>query len=208
YDHLLNQAKGLFRLYIDGLAIGLRPGCNYQGRGRPAFLVWLAAMIEVLPELFCDKGHVWMQQAQALIEDCPQDAGRSTPRLFIALHLYLGNLHVPVTVIGPEELVDLAAGLTQLEILNQACHLKRQACQAAEYPAVCQSMWLYLVDSRNASANAGGRHQHEARGIPDFVGKVAIANDTLRDELHIVARCAARCQRKAQSISAILIHDF
>src|SRR5439155_1625224 len=53
-----------------------------------------------------------------------------------------------------------------------------------------------------------GRHQHKARGIPDFIGKVAIAHDTLRDELHIVARRAARCQRKAQSIGPILIHDF
>ena len=77
----------------------LRPGRNYQGRSGPAFLVWLAGTVEMLPDFFRDKGHVWMQQVQALVEDGPQDASRRTPRLFITLHLYLGNLHVPVTVI-------------------------------------------------------------------------------------------------------------
>src|SRR5579859_70098 len=206
-NHLLQQAKVLLGLVVDGRAIGLGPGRDDQGGGRPARRVRLADTVQVLPYLFGDEGHEGVQQAHGLVKHDAQDTSRRAPALFVALHLHFGDFHVPVAVVRPEKLVDLAASLAKLELFDQARHVVCELRQAAEYPAIRQRDRLRLLDGGNTTADASRRQQHEARGVPDFVGEVAIAHDTLRYQPGVVAGRAAGCQREAQRVGAVLIHD-
>ena len=97
-DDLLHKTKLPFRLLIDCLEIRYGPGRDNQSGGGPLPLIRFAATIEILPDLFGNKGHEGMQEAQALVEHGPQDTGRCASRLIIALHLHLGDLDIPVTI--------------------------------------------------------------------------------------------------------------
>src|SRR5579859_1669389 len=112
-----------------------------------------------------------MEEAQALIQQRSQDTGGGAADLLIALHLDLGNLHIPVAIIRPEELVDLATGLTKLEIVDETRHAAGELLEAAEDPAIGQCARLKFVDGRHATADLSSGHQYEARGIPDLVGE-------------------------------------
>ena len=63
-DDLLYETKLLFRLVIDSLDIRLGPGRDNQRGGWPMPQVWFAGTIEILPDLFRDKRHERMQEAQ------------------------------------------------------------------------------------------------------------------------------------------------
>ena len=105
---------------IDSLGIRLGPGRDNQRGGGPTLQVWFAGTIEILPDLFRDKGHERVQEAQALVEYGSQDTSRGLAGCIITLHLHFGSFHVPITVIGPEEFVDLPSRLTKLEVIDQA----------------------------------------------------------------------------------------
>ena len=98
-DDLLYETKLLFRRVIDSLGIRLGPGRDNQRGGGPTLQVWFAGTIEILPDLFRDKGHERVQEAQALVEYGSQDTSRGLAGCIITLHLHFGDLDIPVTVV-------------------------------------------------------------------------------------------------------------
>src|SRR2546428_10835672 len=148
----------------------------------------------MLPDLLGDKGHIGVQETQALIEYSTQDAAGVMTKRFVALHLHFGNLDIPVAIVRPEKIVHLTTSFTQLEIRDQARRIIDQVSQTTEYPAIGQCLRLYFIKCGHTAPNLGSRHQYKARGVPDFVSKVAVANNALRHKFHVVTRRAASCQ--------------
>ena len=68
-----------------------------------------------------------MQQAQANIEDADQGLRGLPMRRFIC-QLFLGDLHIPIREIGPEEFIDLASGFAVLEVLQSSRSTSRTSC--------------------------------------------------------------------------------
>src|SRR2546428_13748888 len=98
----------------------------------------------MLPDLLGDKGHIGVQETQALIEYSTQDAAGVMTKRFVALHLHFGNLDIPVAIVRPEEIVHLTTGFTELELSEQARHVVDQVIQTPENPGIGQGRRLYL----------------------------------------------------------------
>src|SRR5581483_4006282 len=96
-------------------------------------------------DLLRDERHVRVQQAQGAVENLNQRAQRRRSRGGASVaQLNLGDLQVPVAVFAPEEVVDLAACLPELILLDQVGDLRDQAAQTRGDPAVGQRGCLWI----------------------------------------------------------------
>src|SRR5207244_7741691 len=114
----------------------------------------------MLPDLFGHKGHVRVQQTHALIQYCSQNTRGSVTECFSTLHLHLGNLKIPVGKIRPEEIIDLSACFTKLELVNQSRDFFGQLRKATKNPTICQCSRLHLIDSGNTPTNFAASASH------------------------------------------------
>src|SRR5579862_9960336 len=96
--------------------------------------------------------------SQRLIENTAQNLRRSLALRLVA-QLCLGDLDIPVAVFRPEEVIDLAACLAKLIVVNQARDLADQSRAAADDPAVGQRLGLKSAQRRNAATDALGLAQ-------------------------------------------------
>ena len=72
------------------------------------------ALAQMAPQFLGDERRERVQQPQRCIQHTRQHADRLLLR-HLTLHLLLGDLHVPVGKVGPEELVDLPSRFAVLE---------------------------------------------------------------------------------------------
>src|SRR5205814_10498978 len=91
-DDFLNEFRLRFRPFIQKVGTKLRIRCNDNG---------LAAMRKVLPKLFGDERHKWMQQPKRALEHIQQ-------RRLGALGMQLDHFQVPVAELMPEKQVHMA----------------------------------------------------------------------------------------------------
>ena len=103
------------------------------------------------PHLLGDKGREGVQQAQGNIEDARQRIRGACGLVCLPPSLFLlGDLHIPVGEIGPDELVDLPPGLAVLEGLEEPLHIPHQRLQARPDPRIGQSV---VSPGRQATAS-------------------------------------------------------
>jgi len=93
-----------------------------------------AGGLEVTPEFLGHKGCEGVQQAQAGIQHTCQGLGGVESAITAFGQLQLGNFHVPVSKLTPEEVVNLAAGLAVLMNSEQTLHIPHQGLQASPDP--------------------------------------------------------------------------
>src|SRR6266849_284666 len=99
----------------------------------------------MLPDLFGEEGHERVQETHTLVKYRTQNTCGCALGLLITLHLHLGNLHIPVAIVGPEEVMDLATSFTKLEIVDQARHRSCQLLEAASNPTISQRTGLKII---------------------------------------------------------------
>src|SRR5512139_2375849 len=100
----------------------------------------------MIPDLFCHEGHEGMQQAQGYIKYPRQ--GFSGLRLrIVVFELLLGDLHIPVGKVVPDELIDLPSRLAILEVLEKTFGIADQLLEPGPDPAIGESPgggWLTI----------------------------------------------------------------
>src|SRR2546423_668246 len=126
-----------------------------------------------------------MQQPQQSVERFDERLA-SSPRLegILLLECRLNQLKIPVAVLVPDELVDLAGSLIEAVLVEGRIHLADRAIQSAENPAVGKGAIL----GRNSLTWAIEIHQNESGGVPDLVGEVPVALDPFFSQLDVTTR--------------------
>ena len=143
-----------------------------------------------------------------MLEDIRQHVERRVlrTRVFLIVEARFREFDVPVAELIPDELVNHAAGLAELELVEARRDIACRARVAREDPAVSERVVAFLGPIRLVKAFEV--HEHVARCIPDLVREVARALNALPIEAHIVARRVARNEHEAQRIRAVLLDDL
>jgi len=145
-----------------------------------------------------------VQQAQTGIQHAHQSRGGVISAITAFSKLGLGNFEVPIGKLSPEEFIDLPAGFTELIIGEEAVCFADQGIEASPNPGIRQRP---LRSSGGFGRSLGERTDDESAGIPDLVGKIAIAFHFLEAEIAIFAGGGTHQQGKAQCIRAQIFHD-
>ena len=142
-------------------------------RSESAASRWRPQVAAAGPDLLRDVRHVRVEQAQARVEDVDEHGQRRC--LVAGAQADLGDLEVPVAELVPEELLDLAAGLAQLEALHEPVDVAGQALEAREDPAVLGGHRGAARRRRAPATRSAGLEvaEDEAGGVPELVGEVA-----------------------------------
>ena len=171
-----------------------------------------------MPEFFGDERHERRQQAQRALEDADQVAAGCAAVARCRIEARLDQFEVPVAELAPEEVVDHMRGFVEAIGCERVVHLLRDTIEAREDPAVFQSLrWMKptplaasSIGARDARATACGPtiHEEEASGVPDLVGKGAIALGAALGEGDVGTGRSHRGQREAHRIGAVLLDDL
>ena len=155
-----------------------------------------------------------MCQAQDGLQHADQGAPRGTLlRVGPSGDLHLGDLQVPVAELVPDKLVDGVGDIVEPVFLEAPCHLGLGLLQRRGDPAVglaehqiamrrpARLALCFRVLAQPAVV-AFAVHQHEARRVPQFVAKVAIALAALGVEIDIAPERRERSKSEAQRVGA------
>ena len=159
----------------------------------------LAVVRQGLPDLLGDERHERVQELENVRQDIQQHLLRAAGAgLVAAVEAGLRELDIPVAVRVPDEVVDLRRGDADLVLVEVLAHFLRERVELREYPLVLELQrlgQLVFVD--------GEVHHHEARCVPELVGKVAHGAALLNVKAHVVAGAVARDEVEAQSVGAV-----
>mmetsp|Transcript_498 Transcript_498/g.824 ORF Transcript_498/g.824 Transcript_498/m.824 type:complete len:496 (+) Transcript_498:478-1965(+) len=185
------------------LARGFGPGRDHERVPRPG---------QLLPEHLGHVGHERVQQPQAGVEHVHQDAPGHGG--LVGAHAGLGGLDVPVGVLVPEELVDLAARVAQVVRIQGGGDVVGQLVAQRDDVLLRQRQRGKLL-GRHGAAHREGRPllrrevlqvaQDEAPRVPQLVGEVPVGLHLLHAERHVLAGGDARDQRVPQGVRAVLL---
>ncbi len=123
----------------------------------------------------------------------------------LILQSQLGYLDVPVTELPPDEVVHLALGLAEMEILHQMIHTGDHAVHPAQYPAILQRQPVTQRLIRDFTINIA---QYEPRRVPQLVGEVAGGLNLIHAQTDVVPRRGAGREGVSQGISAVLVDQL
>ena len=96
---------------------------------------------QVSPDFFGDEGREGMQQSQGNIKHARQ----RFHCLFFGLsrlHLFLGDFHIPIGKVRPEEFVNFLTSLSVLEVLELPLHVADEGLEFCPDPTVSESPTL------------------------------------------------------------------
>ncbi len=144
-----------------------------------------------------------MQQAQRRVQHEHQVALNRGALFPTRVQAGLGKLDVPVAELVPEEGVQLARNVGELELVVGLVERGHQARQAAEDPAVgrrCRHRFPRL--------EAFQVHVHEARGVAHLVGEVTAADQLVLVELQVLRAGYLHQQAEAHAIGAVILHKL
>ena len=142
-----------------------------------------------------------MQELQNLGQHIEQDLLRAAAeRLVAAVEAGLGQLDVPVAVVVPDKVIDLARGHAQLKVVHVLADFLHHVVQAGEDPLVLQLKGLGQLVLLN-----GEVHHHEARSVPELVAEVAHGFALFNVEAHVVSGGIAGDEVEAQGVGAVAV---
>ena len=160
-------------------------------------------MRQVLPNMFCNEWHKWMQQFKHMTQDCYKQILYSATIAFIsiAIQTRFCKFNVPVAICIPNEIIYGASRFTKLKFIKICSNTCYSFIVFFHNPFVSQCQ---ISLSRNETFIIIRQiHENEFRSIPNFIGKVAVCFYTFHVETHIIARCITCYKCKAQCISTI-----
>ena len=158
-------------------------------------------MRQCLPDLLGDERHEGMNDAEDAVQDVQKDfLNIFLCFLVISVQSGLAQFDIPVAVGIPDEIIDLAGGNAQLEMIHVLADFSGQSIELGKDPAVFQFQFL-----RELVFVDGEVHHDETAGIPDLVAEVPHGFAFLRIETHVVSGRVAGDQVVAQRIGAVLI---
>ena len=155
-----------------------------------------------LPQLFGDKGHNRVQQAQNHFEHAHEGAAGGALRGGAAgLQLYFGQLDIPVAKIVPHKFIQRLRGQIEAVGIESFGGGRFGLLQAADNPLVDKSVgqWLGFV---LAAVFIFHVHQHEIGGVPQFVAEIAVALGAFEIEVDAAPQAGVAGHGEAQRIGA------
>ncbi len=122
----------------------------------------------------------------------------------------LDDLQIPIAQLAPEKLVDRAGGLIKTVVRQRLVYLSGHAIEARVYPAVLEVTQIVFCNAlrQTYSPNAVQIHEDKARGVPDLVGKCAIAFRAIGVERNVGSRRRHGSQREAHCVRAVFLRDL
>ena len=151
-----------------------------------------------------------MGQPQDGLQHTQQGAPRGLGLvLLLALERTLGEFHIPVAEVVPDELVDLFGGEVEPVGREVLVNLVFGPLQPGDDPTVDEGEVQGPIGAAVACADgepavlALGVHEHEAGGIPELVAEVSIALAAREVEVDVAAGCCEAGEGESQGVGAV-----
>ncbi len=142
-----------------------------------------------------------MREAQHGFQHAQQRAASGALlRVGTVLQLHLGDFHIPVAVLVPDELVDRLRDIVEAVVDEALLDLGLGALQQTDDPAV--GLREIEVAVRPAVL-AFAVHKHKAGRVPQLVAEVAVAFTAVHVELDVAAGAGEAGEGEAQRICAV-----
>ncbi len=195
----VHDAFELFCFYREAeCVICLRPSGSCQG---------LAFVRQVLPEVFGDEWHEWVQQRQHAGQGVNQHIlGHLAVGIVLAIETGLRGFDVPVAEIVPSEVINAVSSFAQFVFIQVCAYVVFGVSQAVQDPLVSQGELVF--GGYEIFVVVIQVHEGELGRVPQLVGEVSISFYSFIIETHIVARGIAGHQSEAQGIGAVFLDDF
>ena len=126
---------------VDGGEVGLGIGGDHDGLRRV-----IEVRAQALPEFLGDEGHEGVQQPQGVVQHLQQHRQRRGAGA--GLEADLGQLDIPVAELAPDEIMDGAFGLAELEVFHVGDRLGNRAAEAGQDPAVLGGQGGFVDNTR------------------------------------------------------------